>query len=123
MDKYVDQQNIHPCTTRPPNVNNINFNIQFQQDFHKLMNICNWHKCNHDCYRNNKDFKNQLCRYEFLKTIIKETNFEHNYRLLHIKRNDRWLNNVSPWIMNACHCNHDSKFITTFEKDSKALNY
>jgi hypothetical protein len=41
MDKYVDQQNIHPCTTRPPNVNNINFNIQFQQDFHKLMNICN----------------------------------------------------------------------------------
>jgi hypothetical protein len=40
MNEYMGQQDIHPCSTRTPNVNDINFNIQFQQDFHKLMNFC-----------------------------------------------------------------------------------
>ncbi len=55
MNEYMGQQDIHPCSTRPPYVNDINFNIQFQQDFHKLMNVCNRHKCNLACYKNNKD--------------------------------------------------------------------
>jgi len=42
---------------------------------------------------------------------------------LHIKRNDKWLNNTNPWVMNACRCNHDLKFIIVFGKDSKVLIY
>jgi len=42
---------------------------------------------------------------------------------LHIKRNDEWLNNTNPWVMNACCCNHDLKFIIVSGKDSKVLIY
>jgi hypothetical protein len=45
------------------------------------------------------------------------------YGLLHIKINDKWLNNINPWILNACCCNHDLKFIVGFGKGSKALIY
>jgi hypothetical protein len=119
MNEYMDQQDNHPCTTRPLDANDINFNIQSQQDFHKLMNVCNQHKCNLACYKNNKDLKNQLCRYRFLQTLIQETHFEHGYGLLHIKRNDRWLNNVNPWIMNACDCNNDLKLSLFLEKTTR----
>jgi hypothetical protein len=84
----MDQQAIHPCTTRPPNVKDINFHGHFEQRFHNLMDICN---------------------HGFLQTLIEETHFEHGYGLLYIKRNDTWLNNVNPWIMNACGCNNDLK--------------
>jgi hypothetical protein len=35
MNEYMDQQDNHPCTTRFLDVNDINFNIQSQQDFHR----------------------------------------------------------------------------------------
>jgi hypothetical protein len=72
IEEYMDQQVTHPCTTRTLNVNDINFHGQFEQGFHNLMDICN---------------------HGFLQTLIQETHFEHGHRLLHIKRNDRWLNN------------------------------
>jgi hypothetical protein len=40
IEEYMDQQAIHPYTTRP-NVNDINFHGQFEQGFHNLMDICN----------------------------------------------------------------------------------
>jgi hypothetical protein len=123
MNEYMDQQDNHPCTTRPLDANDIYFNIQSQQDFHKLMNVCNQHRCSLACYKNNKDFKNQLCRYKFPQTLIQETHFEHEFEFLHMKRNDKWLNNANPWIMNVCHCNHDLKFIVVSRKDSKTLIY
>jgi len=73
--------------------------------------------------QNNKDLKNQLCRYRFLQTLIQETHFEHEFEFLHMKRNDKWLNNVNPWIINVCHCNCDLKFIVVFGKDTKTLIY
>jgi hypothetical protein len=45
----------------------------------------------------------------FLPILIQETHFEHGYGLLHIKRNDRWLNTINPWIMNAYGCKNDIK--------------
>jgi len=39
------------------------------------------------------------------------------------KKNDKWLNYINPWIMNACCCNHDLKFIVVFGKGSTALIY
>jgi len=36
----MDQQAIHPCTTRFPNLNDRNFHGQFE-GLHNLMDICN----------------------------------------------------------------------------------
>jgi hypothetical protein len=74
-------------------MNDINFHDQFEEEFHKLMNICNWHKQNLGCHKNNKDFKIQLCTYKFSQTLIKETHFEDDFKLLHIK------DIMSSWIM------------------------
>jgi hypothetical protein len=65
----------------------------------------------------------QFCRYRFPQSLIQKTHFEHEFELIHIKRNDKWLNNVNPWIMNVCCCNHDLKFIAIFGKDGKTLIY
>jgi hypothetical protein len=53
-------------------MNDIIFHDQFEEEFHKLMNICDWHKRNLGCHKNNKDFKIQLCTYIFPQTLIKE---------------------------------------------------
>jgi hypothetical protein len=37
----MDQQAIHPCTTRLHNVNDMNSHDQFEQGFHNLMDIRN----------------------------------------------------------------------------------
>jgi hypothetical protein len=39
IDDNLD--NIHPCTTRPLDLEEKTFTILFQNDIHKLMNICN----------------------------------------------------------------------------------
>jgi hypothetical protein len=41
--KYIDDNldNIYPCTIRPPDPKEKTFTKQFQNDIHKLMNICN----------------------------------------------------------------------------------
>jgi hypothetical protein len=41
---------------------------------------------------------------------------------LHIKRIDKWLNNINAWILAAFTCNHDLKFIITSGKYNKYLN-
>jgi hypothetical protein len=40
---YIDDNldNIHLCTTRPPNCEEKNFTTLLQNDIHKFMNICN----------------------------------------------------------------------------------
>ncbi len=53
IDDNLD--NIHPCTTRPPNLQEKTFTKLFQNDIHKLMNICNQHVCNLTCYKTNVD--------------------------------------------------------------------
>jgi len=40
MNIWIKKISIHVCR-KPFNVNHINFHGQFEQDFHKLMNICN----------------------------------------------------------------------------------
>jgi hypothetical protein len=49
IDDNLDK--IHPYTTRPSNLKEKTFTKQFQNDIHKLMNICNQHVCNLACYK------------------------------------------------------------------------
>jgi len=62
-----------------------------------------------------------LRRYGFPQPLINETHFNIETRLLHIKKTDKWLNNVNPWMLSTSKCNHDLKFIATFSKDNKSL--
>ncbi len=64
-----DLNDIHPCTRRPPNIEDKTFPKLFQNDIYKLMNICkhaikfmlmHWKK---------------LCMYGFLQPLINEIHF------------------------------------------------
>jgi hypothetical protein len=83
--------------------------------------ICNHHACNLACYKSNIDASKKLCRYGFPQPLINTTHFDNDIGLLHIKRNDKWLNNANPWILSTSKCNHDLKFIATLDKDNKSL--
>ncbi len=87
------------------------------------MNICNWHVCNLACYKTNVDLSKKLCKYGFPQPLFNEVHFNIETKLLHIKRTDKWLNNVNPWILLASRSNHDLKFIATSSKDNKSLIY
>lgn len=61
---------IHPCTTRPPNIEDKTFPKLFQNDIYKLMNICN-----PTCYKIYVDALKKLCMYGFLQPLINEIHF------------------------------------------------
>ncbi len=87
------------------------------------MNLCNQHVCNPTYHKTNVDTLKNLSRYNSLQFLINETHFDNETKLLHIKRIDKWLNNVNAWIISAFTCNHDMKFIKTSTKHSKSLIY
>jgi hypothetical protein len=43
--------NIHPCITRLLDPKEKTFTKLFQNEIHKLTNICNGHICNATCYK------------------------------------------------------------------------
>jgi hypothetical protein len=120
IDDNLD--NIHPYTTRPLDLEEKTFTKLFQNDIHKLMNICNWHLCNPTCYKTYVGVSKK-CRYGFPQPLINETHFNIETKLLHIRRIDKWFSNANPWILLASRCNHNLKFMATFDKDSKSLIY
>ncbi len=67
---------IHPCTTRPPNIEDKTFPKLFQNDIYKLMNICN-----PTCYKIYVDAFKKLCMYGFLQLLINEIHLtlQNNY--------------------------------------------
>jgi hypothetical protein len=50
---YIDDNLDNICTTMPLDPKRKSFTKLFQNDIHKLMNICNWHVCNPTCYKTN----------------------------------------------------------------------
>jgi hypothetical protein len=86
-----NNENIHPCTTRPPNTNANNFHELFDKDVCKLMNECFislgkttkglsfWIKwpcmCNRypTCYKSNVDASKKFCKYGFPQTLVDKT--------------------------------------------------
>jgi len=52
---YIDDNLDNICTTRPLDPKKKSFTKLFQNNIHKLMNICNWHVCNPTCYKTNVD--------------------------------------------------------------------
>jgi hypothetical protein len=73
--------------------------------------ICNHRACNLTCYKSNIDASKKLCKYGFPQPLINTTHIDNDFGLLHIKRNDKWLNNANPWILSTSKSNHDFKFI------------
>jgi hypothetical protein len=85
---YIDDNldNIHPCTIRPLDLEEKIFKILFQNDIHKLMNICNRQICNPTCYKTDVDASKKLCKYGFPQPLVNEIHFNIEMRLLHIKK-------------------------------------
>jgi hypothetical protein len=80
-----NNENIHPCTTRPINTNANNFHELFNKDIYKLMNLRNRHMCSLTCYKSNVDASKKFCKYGFLQTLVDKTHFDDDTKLLHIK--------------------------------------
>jgi hypothetical protein len=116
IDENIDD--IHPCTTKTPNIEDKTFPIPFQNDIYKLMNICN-----PTCYETYVDSLKNLCMYGFLQPLINEIHFNIVTRLSTHKLFHKWLNNANPWILITLKCNHELKFIATSNKNSNRLMY
>jgi hypothetical protein len=80
----MDHDQIHPWTTKPPNIEYKTFLKKFQNDIYKLMKVCNQFVCNSTCYKTNIDALKSLCKYGFLQPLINETHFDIDIGLLHI---------------------------------------
>ncbi len=65
---------IHPCITRPSNLNIKNFKENFKQDVYKLINIC--YVCNHAYYKIINDILARLCKYGFPTPLMNKTHFD-----------------------------------------------
>jgi hypothetical protein len=48
------------------------------------MNACYHHTCNPSCYKWYVDASKNICKYNFLQTLINKSHFDINTRLLHI---------------------------------------
>ncbi len=57
---YIDDNLDSICTPRPLDPEKKSFTKLFQNDIHKLMDICNWHVCNPTYYKTNADTLKKL---------------------------------------------------------------
>ncbi len=60
------------------------FHELFDKDICNLMNACYHHTCNPSCYKWYVDASKNICKYNFLQTLINKSHFDINTRLLHI---------------------------------------
>jgi len=72
------------------------------------------HKCHPSCYK----YGDGTCRYKYPKDKVPKSNFDKGF--VELERDDEWVNNYSPWVLDALRCNMDIQFISS-GKAGKAL--
>lgn len=106
-----------------PNPDDINYEEKFSRDISALVTETNIHRHNATCYKYAKRTdKNPSCRMRFPRSIVTESSIDIESGEVRLKRSHEFINNFNPWIMSACRCNMDIKYIFN-GKDAKALCY
>ena len=101
-----------------------NFASRFRADVVQLVEAGNTHKHSDTCYKywNPKRGDKKICRLDMPRKLVPASTIDPETGHISMRRSDPWINNFNEYLIAACRCNMDSKFIWT-GSDAKALVY
>ena len=113
-----------PACLPTPNPVLEDFDRIFREDVVQLVETFNIHKHSATCYKYSKGKSNgtKTCRMRMPRAIIKKSSIDPSTGQITMRRSYQWVNNFNEWLITACRCNMDIKFIWS-GSDAKALVY
>ncbi|CAF3984286.1 unnamed protein product [Rotaria sordida] len=124
MNVLHNQSNINPACLPAPNPSSPNFASRFRADVVQLVETDNTHKHTDTCYKycNENRGDKKSCRAYMPRKLVPVSTIDPDTGRISMRRSDPWINNFNEYLIAACRCNMDIKFIWS-GSDAKALVY
>ncbi|CAM4904635.1 unnamed protein product [Rotaria socialis] len=107
-----------------PNSTHDDFQRIFRNDVVRIVETSNIHRHSANCYKYSKANPGGLktCRMRVPRALVENSHIDVSTGQITMRRSHPWINNFNEWLISACRCNMDIKFIWT-GSDAKALVY
>lgn len=119
-----ETKNTNPASLPIPNPDSTNFTEMFRKYIRLLVAIVNIHKHSATCFKYSKAKLDDMkkCRMRMPRALVATSNIDPITGEILMRRSHSWINNFNEWIITACQCNMNIKFIWS-GSDAKALVY
>ena len=107
---------------RAPDPFRINFEQIKIQDIKWLVSQLNTHKHTSTCYKYSKNIERKTCRMRMPREMFSTSTIDPDSGEIRMRRSHPMINNFNQYLICACRCNMDIKFIWS-GTDAKALVY
>ena len=115
-----NESKIHPACLLAPNPSSPNFAPRFRSDMLKQVIFTNSDTC-YKYWKPNQDDK-EVCRMRMPRKLVSVSTIDPTTGNICMRRSYAWINNFNEYLITACRCNMDIRFIWT-GNDAKALVY
>ncbi|CAF3421759.1 unnamed protein product [Rotaria socialis] len=118
------EKEVIPTCLPTPNSTHDDFQRIFRNDVVRIVETSNIHRHSANCYKYSKANPDGLktCRMRVPRALVENSHIDVSTGQITMRRSYPWINNFNEWLINACRCNMDIKFIWT-GSDAKALVY
>ena len=124
MNTLHKETKLIPACLPTPNPSSPNFASRFRADVVQLVDTGNTHRHSDTCYKycNIARGDKKICRAIMPRKLVPVSTIDPITGHISMRRSDPWINNFNEYLIAACRCNMDIKFIWT-GSDAKALVY